>query len=74
MPDLPHGSKYCYCAACGEYFTNETNFNLHRRGEPTARYCVHPSEVRTKRGIAKLRLNTKGYWARTGGVYLGPDE
>ena len=65
-PKLPHGSKFCLCSGCGEYFTNEKNFSMHRRGEPSARYCVHPSKLLTKTGKAYLRLNAAGYWARPG--------
>ena len=63
-PKLPVGTKYCLCSGCGEYFTNDFNFNMHRQDGPTGRVCVHPSTLLTKTGIARLRLNAKGYWAR----------
>lgn len=67
MTKLPHATKYCLCATCGEYFTNVTNFDLHRRdGE-----CVYPGDIVNKKGKAKLRKNANGMWARTGGVYRG---
>ncbi len=68
---LPLNTKYCLCSACGEYFTNVANFDMHRRGEPTARVCLDPAHITSKTGKAKLRLNAKGYWAQTGGAYIG---
>ena len=65
-PKLPIGTNFCKCAACGEYFTNETNFDMHRRENAGTRYCTHPSELLTKAGKARLSLNAKGYWARPG--------
>jgi len=70
-PKLGFGTNHCKCSVCGEYFTNVTNFDMHRRGTPTARYCVHPSKVTNRWGKAKLHKNAKGLWARTGGAYMG---
>lgn len=61
-PKLPHGTKYCLCPSCGEYFTSPYAFDLHRAGEPTARHCVHPSKVLDKQRRPRLRLNDRGYW------------
>ena len=61
-PKLPPGTKYCQCAACGEYFTSPYTFDLHRAGEPTNRYCVAPDKVIDKHRRTLLRLNDRGYW------------
>ena len=66
-PKLPHGSRFCLCSGCGEYFTNPRNHALHRRGKPESRFCVYPGDLVTKEGKARLRLNPKGYWAQPGG-------
>lgn len=61
-PKLPPYKKFCKCASCGEYFTSEYTFDMHRAGQPTARYCKHPSKVLDKQRRPKLRLNDAGYW------------
>ena len=81
MNKLPIGTKYCLCPACGEYFTNVVNFDLHRvwtmppkgvtRRASDVR-CVDPEALVDKNGNARLRRNAKGCWARTGGAYMGP--
>jgi hypothetical protein len=61
-PKLPPGTKYCLCAGCDEYFTSEYTFDMHRAGEPSARYCIPPEKVLDKQRRPKLRLNDRGYW------------
>jgi hypothetical protein len=61
-PKLPAGTKYCLCAGCGEYFTSAYTFDMHRAGEPEARYCVDPTKILDKQRRPRLRLNDKGYW------------
>ena len=62
-PKLRPGTKYCKCPACGEYFTSDSNFLMHRAGAPEKRYCVHPSKVLGKDRKPRLRLTDTGYWA-----------
>ncbi len=64
------GTKHCLCSACGEYFTNVVNFDFHRTGKAENRRCVFPGGLVNKKGNARLRLNARGLWARTGGVYI----
>ncbi len=68
-PKLPVGTNYCKCAACGEYFTNVANFDMHRRGEAEKRHCVDPSTLIRKNGNVRLTLNPRGYWAQPGGFH-----
>jgi predicted anti-sigma-YlaC factor YlaD len=68
-PKLTIGSNYCKCPACGEYFTNVANFDMHRRGDATARECINPAELVTKTGKRRLTLNARGYWSRPGGFH-----
>ncbi len=68
-PKLPFGTNFCKCPACGEYFTNVANFDMHRRGEAEGRHCIPPTHIVSKSGKARLRLNAQGYWARPGGFY-----
>ena len=68
-PKLPVGTNYCKCSACGEYFTNVGTFDMHRRGEATARECIEPAALLKKDGSARLTLNARGYWARPGGFH-----
>jgi hypothetical protein len=70
-PRLPAYRKFCRCAACGEYFSNVRNFDLHRRGAPERRHCVEPDKLVKKNKKARLRLNAEGYWVRDEGVYRG---
>jgi len=70
-PKLPPGSNFCKCPSCGEYFSNANNFDMHRRGSPTARVCVPPGKLVTEKGKRRLRLNAKGYWVRAEGVFTG---
>jgi len=67
---LGNGTKYCKCSACGEYFTNVTNFDMHRTGGSGKRRCTYPGELVSNAGKAKLRRNATGHWARTGGVFI----
>lgn len=53
-PKLRPGSKFCQCAACGAYFTNDGNFLKHRRGGG----CLTPTQMQ-HRGLV---LNDRGYW------------
>ena len=72
-PKLKPNTKHCLCSGCGEYFTNENNFRLHRSGDEDNRVCTYPGDIVSKKGKAKLRLNTRGLWARTGGVFIPRD-
>ncbi len=71
MPKLTIASKRCQCPTCGEYFTNEKNFEMHRSGVYPKRRCVPPGQLVTKKGKARLRLNADGVWTRAEGAYLG---
>ena len=62
MNKLPAGTKYCLCASCGEHFTSEYTFDMHRAGEPTNRHCIQPDKVLDKQRRPRLKLNDKGYW------------
>ena len=64
-PRLPFYSNHCKCSACGEYFTCDYNFRLHRHGHAQERRCLDPSTLHDKNGIARLRRNDKGLWAGT---------
>lgn len=64
-PLLRPGTNHCLCAACGEYFTSDYTFRMHRKTGPEGRYCADPSKLVTKKGIARLRQNRKGLWAST---------
>jgi len=64
-PRLGIGTNHCKCSGCGEYFTCDKNFQLHRRGQGTDRRCVDPSGIVDKKGIARLRRNDRGLWATT---------
>jgi hypothetical protein len=61
-PKLPIGTNYCKCAACGEYFTGYCAFDEHRGHDGKDGFCRHPSEVFSKKGKPRLKLNGKGYW------------
>ena len=83
-PKLMPGTKHCKCAACGEYFTTEDNFDMHRtyaeKGNENARMrvCVPPGTLVWRNGKnagkARLHLNSRGLWAATGGVYIPGGE
>lgn len=51
---LPPGSKFCRCSGCGEYFTSETPFGIHR----VDGRCLSVTEMEA-RGMSK---NPRGYW------------
>lgn len=57
-PMLPPGTRFCKCGGCGEYFSAEKAFAMHRKGEPDKRFCLTP-RMMSKRGMVK---NDKGYW------------
>jgi len=59
---LPVGTNYCKCAACGRYFGGVRGFDLHRVGPANARNCADPASLVSKKGVALLSLNKKGYW------------
>ena len=64
------------CAVCGEYFTTENNFEMHRRTvsrNPYRRVCLNPGTITNKRGKARLRLNAKGLWASAEGAFIPQD-
>jgi len=67
-PKLKPATKYCQCAACGEYFTNVYNFDMHRAGLGQNRRCIDPAELVNKKGKAQLQRNASGYWARMGNI------
>lgn len=62
-PMLPVGTKKCQCAACGEYFTSEYTFDMHRAGPATARYCRDPATILDKDRKPRLRKTDTGHWA-----------
>lgn len=55
---LPPASNFCRCAECGEYFTSETPYDMHRVGAGHARRCLTQEEMRV-RGMSR---NQRGYW------------
>ena len=63
---LRPGTKFCECPRCGAIFSNEGNFDLHRKGETNARFCADPQALRRKNGDPVLVLNEKGVWVRPG--------
>ena len=54
-------SSECLCTACGEVFGGERGFDMHRRGDWTKRYCIHPTSL----GMIK---NSRGTWVREHGM------
>ena len=65
-PKLPLNSRFCKCAACGEYFTSDSSFIVHRvkdDSSPTGRACADPSKILDRQRKPRLRLTTTGYWA-----------
>ena len=62
-PKLRPGTNFCKCAACGEYFTSDSTFRMHRAGAPEARVCRDPSKVLDKDRKPRLRRTDTGYWA-----------
>ena len=69
-PKLMPGTNHCKCPTCGEYFTTPKNFDIHRSGKATARFCKEPGSLVDKHGKVRLRRNAKGLWAGANGVYL----
>lgn len=65
-PRLRPGTNHCLCPTCGQYFTNEKNFDLHRAGNAQDRRCVYPGLVVDKNGNARLRRRADGLWVRPG--------
>lgn len=57
-PRLPHGSRFCRCNACGEYFNSDYPFSMHRVGPYERRRCLTPDEMRA----AGMVVSPKGYW------------
>lgn len=59
-PRLPHGSNFCRCPSCGEYFLNERAFDRHRTGshETGDRRCTATPHM----SDAGLELDPRGYW------------
>lgn len=49
----------CLCSACGQVFSNGGNFDRHRAGPWSARFCRHPAAV-------GLVLSPSGTWKRPG--------
>lgn len=68
MTKLGIGTKHCLCTSCGEYFTNEQNFDMHRHGPAEKRVCRDPASLLTKSGKRRLVLNARGLWSRPGKV------
>lgn len=58
------------CASCGEFFSNENNFDLHRKGKGKSRFCVDPSTLVSKSGenLLKIRHTDSGesFWVGEG--------
>jgi hypothetical protein len=52
------GTNFCKCPACGEYFTSDYPFRMHRTGPYTGRKCLSKEEMETK----GMEFNRKGYW------------
>ena len=63
---LPVGTNYCKCPSCGEYFSNEGTFDIHRSGVGRDRSCTAPGSLFNKKGGHRLVLNKRGYWVRPG--------
>ena len=63
---LPFGTNYCKCPSCGEYFSNEGTFDIHRSGVGRDRACTAPGSLRNKKGGPVLQQNKRGYWVRPG--------
>jgi hypothetical protein len=65
-PLLPFGSNRCKCAACGEYFTSDSTFRVHRVDDadsPNGRACRDPAKILDKDRKPRLRRTTSGHWA-----------
>jgi len=65
-PKLPYGSNYCKCVACGEYFTSDSTFRLHRVDDAdsiSGRACRDPAKILDKTRKPRLRLTPSGHWA-----------
>ena len=62
-PRLRPGTNHCKCGVCGEYFTSDTTFRMHRAGVGVSRYCRKPGSVLDKDRKPRLRLNDSGLWA-----------
>ena len=65
-PKLPIDTNYCQCSACGEYFTSDSSFRVHRVADAdsdTGRSCRDPSKVLDKSRKPRLRRTTTGHWA-----------
>lgn len=61
---LPPGSNYCRCSACGLYFGGEHTFLQHRVGQYPDRRCLAPSAMTDEHGRPRLVLNDRSYWVR----------
>ena len=65
-PKLPFNSNRCKCAACGEYFTSESSFKLHRVDDESGisgRACRDPAKILDKSRKPRLRRTPSGHWA-----------
>lgn len=63
---LRPGTNHCKCAACGNYFTSDSSFQVHRvwaDNARTARECRKPGAILDKDRKPRLRLNDRGLWA-----------
>jgi len=65
-PKLPFGSNYCLCSVCGEYFTSESTFRMHRVDDDSGnegRSCRDPAKILDRGRKPRLRLTPSGHWA-----------
>ena len=62
-PKLKPGTNYCLCAGCGEYFTSDHTFKMHRVGAAGKRRCRDPAKILDRSRKPRLRMATSGHWA-----------
>lgn len=62
-PKLPHGTKYCKCTVCGEYFKSPSSFDAHRVMGICDDQCesVRCKNIKEMAG-AGMSINGRGYW------------
>lgn len=72
-PRLMPRTNHCLCSLCGEYFTTEKNYEMHRQTvsrKPYTRVCLDPATITTQNKKARLRRNSKGLWSGVDGAYI----
>lgn len=62
-PKLRPGTNHCKCAACGEYFTSDSSFRMHRATVDSRRVCRDPATIIDKDRKPRLRRTDTGLWA-----------